>query len=44
MKFQRVVFRCYGPFREQTLDFVAGDGFHVVYGPNEAGKSAALAD
>ncbi len=42
MKFQRISFRCFGPFREQTLDLSTADGLHVVYGPNEAGKSAAL--
>jgi uncharacterized protein YhaN len=36
----------YGPFTEKTLDFsfssaTSGD-FHLVYGPNEAGKSSAL--
>ncbi len=33
----------YGPFTARTLDFSRGThGLHLVYGPNEAGKSAAL--
>ena len=33
----------YGPFTARTLDFSRGmHGLHLVYGPNEAGKSAAL--
>ena len=42
MKFKRLVFRCFGPFKEQTLDLSAAAGLHVVHGPNEAGKSVAL--
>ncbi len=34
----------YGSFTDTTLDFTGdGTGFHIVYGPNEAGKSTALA-
>lgn len=33
----------YGPFTDATLDFPAQTGgLHVVFGPNEAGKSSAL--
>ncbi|MFZ0240146.1 MAG: AAA family ATPase, partial [Desulfobacterales bacterium] len=33
----------YGPFTDITLDLSAGrEGFHLVYGCNEAGKSSAL--
>jgi uncharacterized protein YhaN len=42
MRFRRVVFRCFGPFQAQALDLSSADGLQVVYGPNEAGKSAAL--
>jgi uncharacterized protein YhaN len=42
MKLLRVAFRCFGPFEDQTLDFSGPDGLHVIFGPNEAGKSSAL--
>ena len=33
----------FGPFTDCRLDLAAGqEGLHVVYGPNEAGKSSAL--
>jgi len=33
----------YGPFTDRHLDLSAGsEGLHVVFGPNEAGKSSAL--
>jgi uncharacterized protein YhaN len=33
----------FGPFLEQRFDFrQAGRGLHLIYGPNEAGKSSAL--
>jgi uncharacterized protein YhaN len=33
----------FGPFKDLTLDLAAGNqGLHVIYGPNEAGKSSAL--
>ena len=33
----------YGPFTDVGLDFAASDtGLHLIYGPNEAGKSTAL--
>jgi uncharacterized protein YhaN len=42
MKFVRIVFRCFGPFEDQALDLAGSGGFHVIFGPNEAGKSSAL--
>ncbi len=33
----------YGPFTDRVLDLSAGkEGIHLIYGPNEAGKSVAL--
>jgi len=33
----------YGPFTDTAVDLAAGaQGLHIVYGPNEAGKSSAL--
>ena len=33
----------YGPFTDRHLDLSGGgEGLHVVFGPNEAGKSSAL--
>ena len=33
----------YGPFTEKRLDLSEGKaGLHLIYGPNEAGKSVAL--
>ncbi len=35
--------KAFGPFTERWLDLSAGrHGLHLVYGPNEAGKSSAL--
>ncbi|MBL4701154.1 MAG: AAA family ATPase, partial [Phycisphaeraceae bacterium] len=31
----------FGPFTDRVLDF-DGAGLHIVFGPNEAGKSSAL--
>lgn len=43
MKLLRLDLRAFGPFTETTLDLSAGaEGLHLVYGPNEAGKSSAL--
>src|SRR5262249_37707090 len=33
----------YGPFTQRSLIFREGASLHLVYGPNEAGKSTALA-
>jgi uncharacterized protein YhaN len=33
----------FGPFSDRSLDFsTTGGGLHIVYGPNEAGKSSSL--
>lgn len=43
MKILRLDLLAFGPFTERELTFEAGEyGLHVVYGPNEAGKSSAL--
>jgi uncharacterized protein YhaN len=43
MRFQRLRFEQFAHFADVTLDLAAGqEGLHLVYGPNEAGKSAAL--
>ncbi len=43
MKFLRLDLLAYGPFTNRALVFPAeGPNFHIVYGPNEAGKSTTL--
>ncbi|WP_431854388.1 AAA family ATPase [Azospirillum sp.] len=44
MRIERLHLERYGHFEDRTLD-LSGDGvrLHVVYGPNEAGKSTSLA-
>ena len=43
MKILQLDLRAFGPFTGRSLDLSKGDaGLHVVYGPNEAGKSSAL--
>ncbi|MFP4668553.1 MAG: AAA family ATPase [Desulfobacterales bacterium] len=43
MKIDALHLTAFGPFTDTTLDFSRGNpGFHLVYGPNEAGKSSAL--
>ncbi len=43
MKIARLLLQAFGPFTGKTLDFAAGPAnLHLIYGPNEAGKSAAL--
>ena len=44
MRFQRLDFAAFGPFTGLSLDLSGGapGGFHIVFGPNEAGKSSAL--
>jgi uncharacterized protein YhaN len=41
MKLEQLHLIAFGPFADRTLDF-SPPGLHVVYGPNEAGKSTAL--
>ncbi|MFP4572865.1 MAG: AAA family ATPase [Desulfobacterales bacterium] len=43
MKIDALYLTAFGPFTDTTLDFTCNTpGFHLVYGPNEAGKSSAL--
>jgi uncharacterized protein YhaN len=44
LRFQRLEFAAFGPFSGLSLDLSGGapGGFHIVFGPNEAGKSSAL--
>ena len=44
MKIAHLYLKAYGAFSGRRLDFDNGDGanFHVIYGPNEAGKSTTL--
>jgi uncharacterized protein YhaN len=43
MRLLRLELLAYGPFSEKMLDLSDGNaGLHLIYGPNEAGKSAAL--
>ena len=43
MRIDELILRAVGPFTGKDLDFSRGDlGLHVVFGPNEAGKSSAL--
>lgn len=44
MRFEKLLLRAFGPFTDRVLDFEAHApaGLHLVYGPNEAGKSSAL--
>jgi len=43
MRIKRLELKAFGPFTDRTLDFSSDlPGLHVVYGPNEAGKSSSL--
>jgi len=43
MKILELQLIAYGPFSDAAIDLNAGsEGLHIVYGPNEAGKSSAL--
>ncbi len=43
MRFLELYLNAYGPFTDLKVDLSAGqEGLHVIYGPNEAGKSTAL--
>ena len=42
MKIRQLFLKAFGPFTNTTLDFSGSANLHVVYGPNEAGKSSAL--
>jgi uncharacterized protein YhaN len=43
VKILQLILHRFGPFSDVTLDLDNGNqGFHVLYGPNEAGKSSSL--
>ena len=42
MRIDRLDLKAFGPFDGQSLELNANGCLHVVYGPNEAGKSTAL--
>ena len=43
MKLQKLYLSAFGPFTDKLLDFSGTTaGIHLVFGPNEAGKSSAL--
>jgi uncharacterized protein YhaN len=43
MRIDELQLKAFGPFTDRTLAFSGGtQGLHVIFGPNEAGKSSAL--
>lgn len=43
MKFSKLYLKAFGPFTQRVIDFdVPGASLHILYGPNEAGKSSLL--
>ena len=43
MKLKRLDLKAVGPFTDRTLEFHSKEpGLHIIYGPNEAGKSSSL--
>lgn len=43
MKLSKLLLQAFGPFTDAVLDFAASPAnLHLIYGPNEAGKSSAL--
>ncbi len=42
MRFSRLTLHAFGHFTEATLEFRPDRSFHVIYGPNSAGKSTTL--
>jgi uncharacterized protein YhaN len=43
MRIKELDLKAFGPFTDQVLDFSSKNpGLHIVYGPNEAGKSSCL--
>ncbi len=43
MKIKRLDLIAFGPFTDQRLEFDSGTpGLHIIFGPNEAGKSSSL--
>ena len=43
MRILRLELLRYGRFTDRVLNFRQNAGLHLVYGPNEAGKSSSLA-
>ena len=43
MRLKRLDLKAFGPFTDRTLEFNSkGPGLHIIFGPNEAGKSSSL--
>lgn len=42
MRIQKLFLHAFGPFTQAALDFSGSPQLHLIYGPNEAGKSSAL--
>ncbi|MFN2342326.1 MAG: AAA family ATPase, partial [Desulfonatronovibrio sp.] len=43
MKINKIILQAYGHFTDKVLDFSSEDnGLHIVFGPNEAGKSTTM--
>ncbi|MCA1743508.1 MAG: AAA family ATPase, partial [Desulfovibrionales bacterium] len=43
MKINKIILQAYGHFTDKVLDFSSeDDGLHIVFGPNEAGKSTTM--
>jgi len=43
MKLKRLDLKAFGPFTDRTLEFDSKKpGLHIIFGPNEAGKSSSL--
>ena len=42
MKIRQLLLKAFGPFTNTRLDFSGPASLHLIYGPNEAGKSSAL--
>lgn len=43
MKLKSLDLKAFGPFTNRTLEFNSkGPGLHIIFGPNEAGKSSSL--
>ncbi|WP_295453631.1 YhaN family protein [uncultured Thiodictyon sp.] len=42
MRLLQLRLHAFGPFTDCTLDFSGRSALHLIYGPNEAGKSSAL--
>lgn len=43
MRLKRLDLKAFGPFTERSLEFASKNpGLHIIFGPNEAGKSSSL--